>query len=80
MEYDNNNRGALWRNETATQENKQPYLSGKCIVNGKELVVAAWRVEASEGKKARFDLRFQEPKSNVSNSDNTSVSATDIPF
>ena len=25
MEYDNNNQGVLFRNETATEENKQAY-------------------------------------------------------
>ena len=51
MEYDNNNQGVLFRNETATEENKQPYMSGKCEVNGKEMQIAACIRESMNGKK-----------------------------
>ena len=82
MEYDDTNRGAMWRNETASPENKQPFMSGKLNVQGKEYDIAGWRVEPKDGKKARLDLRIQPPKSQeVSAVANNSTSTTDdIPF
>ncbi len=83
MEYDNNNQGVLFRNETATEENKQPYMSGKCEVNGKEMQIAAWMRESKNGKKF-LSLKFQEPRKQeipVKNNDNTNTTAdADIPF
>ena len=61
MEYDNNNTGVLFRNETATPENKQPYMTGKCEVNGKDMQVAGWMKESKAGKKF-LSLKFQEPQ------------------
>ena len=60
--YDGNNRGALWRNETATEENRQPSIAGTCEVNGKKMVVAAWKTDAKGDKKARLDLNFKNLK------------------
>ena len=84
MAYDETNKGALWRNETATKENRQPTHSGKINVDGKEFVLAGWHnpSQVKDGRtiKARLDLKIQEPKENVGGSDNTSVSSTDIPF
>ena len=81
MEYDNNNTGVLFRNETSTPENKQPYMTGKCEVNGKMMQVAAWMQESKAGKKF-LSLKFQEPmKKEVSADNNSNTSTTDdIPF
>ena len=81
MEYDNNNTGVLFRNETATPENKQPYMTGKCEVNGKDMQVAAWMQESKAGKKFLI-LKFQEPQSKeVVASNDSSTSTTDgVPF
>ena len=79
MEYDNTNRGVLFRNETSTPENKQPYMTGKINVEGKDLQLAGWMQESKGGKKF-LSLKVQEPQENVGGSDNTSVSSTDIPF
>ena len=81
MEYDNNNTGVLFRNETSTPENKQPYMTGKAEVNGKVVQVAAWMQESKAGKKF-LSLKFQEPmKKEVSADNNSSTSSTeDIPF
>ena len=79
MEYDNTNRGVLFRNETSTPENKQPYMTGKINVEGKDLQLAGWMQESKGGKKF-LSLNVQEPQENVGGSDNTSVSSTDIPF
>ena len=81
MEYDNNNTGVLFRNETSTPENKQPYMTGKCEVNGKDMQVAGWMKESKNGNKF-LSLRFQEPQvKQVSATNDSSTSSTgDIPF
>ena len=81
MEYDNNNTGVLFRNETATPENKQPYMTGKCEVNGKEMQVAGWMKESKAGKKF-LSLKFQEPqtKEAVASSDSSTSTTGDVPF
>ena len=81
MEYDNNNKGVLFRNETATPENKQPYFSGTCEVNNKKMQLAAWMQESKAGKKF-LSLKFQEPQAKeVVASNDSSTSTTDgVPF
>ena len=81
MEYDNNNTGVLFRNETATPENKQPYMSGNCEVNGKKMQIAGWMNESKAGKKF-LSLRFQEPQAKeVVASNDSNTSTTDgVPF
>ena len=80
MEYDNTNRGVLFRNETSTPENKQPYMTGKINVEGKDLQIAAWMQESKGGKKF-LSLKVQEPKENQINPVNDdSTSSTEIPF
>ena len=81
MEYDNNNTGVLFRNETATPENKQPTHTGKCEVNGKMMQVAGWMKESKAGKKF-LSLKFQEPQvKEVVASNDSSTSTTDgVPF
>ena len=81
MEYDNNNTGVLFRNETATPENKQPYMTGKCEVNGKEMQLAGWMKESKAGKKF-LSLKFQEPqtKEAVASSDSSTSTTGDVPF
>ena len=80
MEYDNTNRGVLFRNETSTPENKQPYMTGKINVEGKDLQIAGWMQESKSGKKF-LSLKVQEPKESQINSVNDSnTSSTEIPF
>ena len=81
MEYDNNNTGVLFRNETATPENKQPYMTGKCEVNGKEMQVAGWMKESKAGKKF-LSLKFQEPQARevVASNDSSTSTTGDVPF
>ena len=78
MEYDNTNTGVLFRNETSTPENKQPYMTGKLNVEGKDLQLAGWMKESKNGKKF-LSLKVQEPRTReVVEDSNTSI--TDIPF
>ena len=82
MEYDNNNKGVLFRNETATPENKQPYMSGSCEVNGVKLQLAAWMQESKTTGKKFLSLKFQEPQAKQEASNNNSNTSTtgDVPF
>ena len=81
MEYDNTNRGVLFRNESANDENKQPYMTGKLNVEGKELQIAGWMKESKAGRKF-LSLKVQEPRPQevkAANDSNTSTT-DDIPF
>ena len=86
MEYDNNNTGALFINETATEENKRPYMSGKCEVNGKEMRISAWKRVANNSGKTFLSLKFEElvekTTYNAQSDDNTSLTGgdADIPL
>ena len=86
MEYDNNNTGALFINETATEENKRPYMSGKCEVNGKEMRVSAWKRVAKASGKTFLSLKFEDSVDTVTftaqSDDNTSLTGgdADIPL
>ena len=81
MEYDNNNTGVLFRNESSNSENKQPYMTGKCEVNGKPMELAGWKKVSKNGK-AFLSLKFQDPRPqevSVVNNDDTSTT-DEIPF
>ena len=82
MEYDNNNKGVLFRNETSTPENKQPYFSGSCEVNGKKMQLAAWMQESKTTGKKFLSLKFQEPQAKevVASNDSNTSSTEVIPF
>jgi hypothetical protein len=49
MEYDNTNRGALFK-ELDKQSDKHPDYTGKINVDGKELRLAAWIKDGKSGK------------------------------
>lgn len=49
-EYDNNNRGALFRNDRATSD-KHPTHTGKLNVEGRDYYLNAW---VKDGKKGKF--------------------------
>jgi hypothetical protein len=50
-EYDNRNRGAIWKNEKKT-EDKHPDFTGSLNVDGREFWVSAWRRREDAGPKA----------------------------
>ncbi len=81
MEYDNTNTGVLFRNETANEENKQPYMTGKLNVKGEDFQIAGWMKESKNGKKF-LSLKVQKPQTlEVKATNNSSTSTTDdIPF
>ena len=48
MEFDNTNRGAIWKNEKKETE-KHPDFTGSLDVNGVEFWVSAWKRKADAG-------------------------------
>jgi hypothetical protein len=56
MEYDNNNRVALWKNDRRDKETS-PQLKGQGMINGKEYWVSAW-TNKDGGKKPLISLSF----------------------
>mgnify|MGYP003626623658 FL=1 len=84
MEYDNTNTGVLFRNETANEENKQPYMTGNLNVDGKELSIAGWmKVSKTSGKKF-LSLKVQEPRVKevpaVNNATTNTTADAEMPF
>ncbi len=79
MEYDNTNTGVLFRNETANEENKQPYMTGKINVEGKDMQLAGWMKESKTGKKF-LSLRVQEPRVQDSSASDNVSTTSEVPF
>lgn len=57
MEYDNNNRGALWKNDRR-EKDTHPQMRGTAEINGVEYWVSAWTSKEG-GKKPLVSLSFQ---------------------
>jgi hypothetical protein len=58
MNYDNDNQGAVWRNEKKTQDT-HPHFTGSATVNGVEYWVSAWkRAEGAAEKAPLLKFRF----------------------
>ena len=84
--YDNNNRGALWKNDKRSSE-KHPNLRGSAEVDGVEYWVSAW-TNKDGGKKPLVSLSFtpkEQQSSGGAPSGQAQVSADldlddDIPF
>ena len=80
-DYDNNNKGAIFRNSYKEEgDNKQDYV-GEINVDGKDWKVALWESESKKGNKY-LSVRITEPQvkdSQTSSSSNT-ANDDDIPF
>ena len=66
MEFDNTNRGAIWKNEKKETE-KHPDFTGSLDVNGVEFWVSAWKRKADAGPKApalSFSIKPKEATTN----------------
>ena len=63
MEYDNTNRGTLYRNENK-QEEKHPDYSGSINVGGKDYWLSGWIKESKKDGKKFFSLSVK-PKDSV---------------
>lgn len=51
QQYDNTNRGVLFKNDKKQEGDKLPNYTGKIDVNGTEFKLAAW---IKDGKKGKF--------------------------
>ena len=56
-EYDDTNRGALWKNEKAHKET-DPILKGNANIEGVECWAAAWRVTSDNERAPTLRLSF----------------------
>jgi hypothetical protein len=59
MEYDNTNRGVLYRNENKQQEN-HPEYTGSLNVGGKEYWISGWVKESKKDGKKFFSLSVKK--------------------
>jgi uncharacterized protein (DUF736 family) len=60
-EYDNTNKGVLFRDANKEEGSKKPDYTGKIDVNGKEYRLAGWLREAKTGGKF-LSLAISEPR------------------
>ena len=64
MEFDNTNRGAIWKNDKKETE-KHPDFTGSLNVNGVEYWVSAWKRKADASDKVpalSFNIKPKEDK------------------
>jgi hypothetical protein len=67
-EYDNNNRGAIWKNDKKETDN-HPDFTGSLNIEGVEFWVSAWKRKPDAGEKApalSFTVRLKETNTNTS--------------
>lgn len=63
-EYDNTNRGSIWKNEKKTTD-AHPDFTGELNVAGMEFWVSAWKRKEGEKPNApalSFSIKMKEPK------------------
>ena len=82
-DYDNNNTGALFKNDRKETE-RHPDYNGSCEVNGVEMWMSAWIKTSKGGKKfMSFSFNAKEVKAApkpVQSTANDFDSGEDIPF
>jgi uncharacterized protein (DUF736 family) len=61
MQYDNTNKGVLFRDAEKAEGTKKPDYTGKLNVNGKDYRLAGWLKESKTGSKF-LSLAISEPK------------------
>lgn len=76
-DYDDTNRGALFRNERQKHD-RQPGYTGRLNVEGVEYWLAAW-VKESRGGKKYFSMSIK-PVEEDSNHSNSTDTDDDAPF
>jgi len=68
MQYDNTNKGVLFRDTEKAEGTKKPDYTGKLNVNGKDYRLAGWLKESKTGSKF-LSLSISEPKAKTGGSD-----------
>jgi hypothetical protein len=58
MNYDNNMRGLISKNDRKT-EDKHPDIKGQCEIDGKEYWISGWQKERKDGTGKFYSLVFQ---------------------
>ena len=58
MSYEENNRGAIWKNESKT-EDKHPDFRGHSMVEGVEYWVSAWKRTSENPKAPALSFKFE---------------------
>jgi hypothetical protein len=75
-DYDNNNQGAVWKNERRETE-KHPHFTGSATINGVDYYVSAWKRD-SEGNPKAPALKFSvTPK--LAPGEAVLIRASDVP-
>lgn len=74
--YDNNNSGALFKNDNKTTSN-QPDYNGSVQVDDKHYWIAAW---IKQGKKGKFMSLAFTPKTDKAQATNHTPTGDEIPF
>ena len=85
-EYDNTNRGSIWKNEKMRPDKNDPEFTGSLNVNGAEYWVSAWKRKPDASDKApalSFSIKRKEkdatPQRPVGAGRNADMN-DDIPF
>jgi len=80
MEYDDNNKGALWKTEDSS---KKYILNGNVKVNGVVMLAFAYKNESENEKAPALNLSFVEPndaKTGAAPAPAAKVKEEDLPF
>jgi hypothetical protein len=65
-QYDNTNRGAVWDNTASKRpDRKDPDLSGKINVEGKEFQISMWVNEKPGDRQPKFDISVKPAQQSV---------------
>ena len=80
MGYDDNNKGALWKTEDSSRKS---ILHGQVKVDGKEMLVFAYKNETENDRAPALKLSFVEPNNagvRPTPAPAAQVKAEDLPF
>jgi hypothetical protein len=76
MEYDNTNRGVLFKNDRK-ESDRHPEYKGSINVNGEEFWLSSW---VKEGKTGKFMSLSVTPKNDRPTAAPVSAKQEDVPF
>tara|TARA_R110000824_G_scaffold276311_1_gene464831 strand:+ start:2519 stop:2764 length:246 start_codon:yes stop_codon:yes gene_type:complete len=81
MDYDNNLRGVLFKNDKATEENNQPQYRGSCEIEGKEFSISSW-IKKSKSGMTFMSLSFEvkQPAESTESATKEAAVSADAPF